>query len=293
MKIDRKNYEIYFIDYLDGTLTEKEKTELQAFLLANPGLAEELEGISGIRLEAPSLVYRKKTLLKKAVTDEYPDYYAIAEAENVLSPEEARQIGNRRQEPEFRERVRTYRRIKVRPDFALTYPRKKELYRKPARTVLFFRISAAAAAVILLFIPFRSIFFQPAGTREKVPETSVMVMKTEPITLQRSFYALQGTRTPQPPGRLTPRTPRPSAGRLAGAAERPEVLLTATVVQEPVLSLPQTLVVPERDVPEIRLHPSAQTWRTSSSFAESKDIVTSFIQAGKYLAGKMKRNDVR
>ncbi|MFK7755752.1 MAG: hypothetical protein AB8B53_02345 [Flavobacteriales bacterium] len=44
MSIDRSNYEIYFIDHLDGSLSEADKKALDLFLEENPDLAAELYG---------------------------------------------------------------------------------------------------------------------------------------------------------------------------------------------------------------------------------------------------------
>ena len=41
--ITQKNYEIYFADYLDGTLGEAETAELKAFLLVHPELSKLIE----------------------------------------------------------------------------------------------------------------------------------------------------------------------------------------------------------------------------------------------------------
>ena len=43
--ITRENYEIYFIDYMDGNLSERERAEVEAFLLVHPDLQEQLDGM--------------------------------------------------------------------------------------------------------------------------------------------------------------------------------------------------------------------------------------------------------
>ena len=94
--ITRKNYEIYFIEYLDGTLSEAKAAELKTFLLLNPDLSALLEDTDKAKLKAPVLIYRKKNVLKKTEIQECPDYYAIATAETVLTPEENQQLGKRK-----------------------------------------------------------------------------------------------------------------------------------------------------------------------------------------------------
>lgn len=289
MKIDRKNYEIYAIDYLDGTLPEKEKAEMHAFLLVNPDLAEKLEDISRIHLDAPVLTYKKKNLLKKTETEACPDYYAIAEAEAVLSPEEIQKLGSQRLHPDFQQLVNTYRRTKLRPETAPVYPRKKELYRKPVYAGLFFRISATAA-LVSLFISVGTVFFRTDLPDKKVTQTSMIFTPTEPIIPKTSFSVSLPVSTPKLPDKLSPRNILPLY-KTNAVPERPTVLLALSVIEEPILSLPQTLTIPKQSASEVTLYPSAQNWKPSSSFTESKNIVTSFIHAGKYLASKMKRND--
>lgn len=41
--INKDNYEAYFLDYLEGNLSEKDKKELELFLIENPKLGEELK----------------------------------------------------------------------------------------------------------------------------------------------------------------------------------------------------------------------------------------------------------
>ena len=43
--ITRENYEVYFIDYMDGNLSERERAEVEAFLLVHPDLQEQLDGM--------------------------------------------------------------------------------------------------------------------------------------------------------------------------------------------------------------------------------------------------------
>ncbi|MCZ4408766.1 hypothetical protein O3Q51_08105 [Cryomorphaceae bacterium 1068] len=53
-KITRHNYEAFFLDYLEGNLSEELNTELQAFLSQNPDLASELEEFENVSLEPES-----------------------------------------------------------------------------------------------------------------------------------------------------------------------------------------------------------------------------------------------
>ncbi|MFR7809485.1 MAG: hypothetical protein ACLU4N_09485 [Butyricimonas faecihominis] len=43
--ITRENYEIYFMEYMDGNLSAREQAEVEAFLLVHPDLRELLDGM--------------------------------------------------------------------------------------------------------------------------------------------------------------------------------------------------------------------------------------------------------
>jgi hypothetical protein len=50
--LTRNNYEIWFVDYLDGKLGNEQLDTLLDFLEQNPDLKQELLGVSDFRLEA-------------------------------------------------------------------------------------------------------------------------------------------------------------------------------------------------------------------------------------------------
>ena len=92
MNINRNNYEKYFIDYLEGTLSKDDIHDLRVFLLFNQDLAELLDDIAKIKLTAPSVRYTRKENLKKDELHACKDYYAIAIAENSLSTQDISDI---------------------------------------------------------------------------------------------------------------------------------------------------------------------------------------------------------
>ncbi len=92
MKINRNNYEIFFIDYFEGTLNESQVAELFLFLEQNYDLKEEFESFENISLKADaSIKFDNKENLKKLVIiavdsineSNYQEYF-IAYLENDL-----------------------------------------------------------------------------------------------------------------------------------------------------------------------------------------------------------------
>ncbi len=95
MNINRQNYESWFLDYHEGTLTAAQAEELFAFLDQHPELRGEFESFEMIQLDAeeefPS--FDKSTLLKTTGIDATNlDEWLISEMEGRLSEEELNQL---------------------------------------------------------------------------------------------------------------------------------------------------------------------------------------------------------
>jgi hypothetical protein len=67
MRIIRDNYEVYFIDFIDGNLDASLQEEMRLFLVANPDLAEEMDGLDGFSFNAESHSGINKSDLYKSV----------------------------------------------------------------------------------------------------------------------------------------------------------------------------------------------------------------------------------
>ena len=65
MKINRQNYESYFLDYIEGNLQPVDVAEVILFAEKNPDLAEELNGLEQVRFEPTSEGFVRKVDLKK------------------------------------------------------------------------------------------------------------------------------------------------------------------------------------------------------------------------------------
>jgi hypothetical protein len=88
MQIDRSNYEIWFIDWLDGNLNSLQVQHLKQFLNENPGLREEFNDLTPLNLVPFSTSFRNKEHLKKSPSDILPsqfEYLCTAFVENDLS----------------------------------------------------------------------------------------------------------------------------------------------------------------------------------------------------------------
>lgn len=288
--ITRKNYEIYFIEYLDGTISEAKAAELKTFLLLNPDLSALLEDTDKAKLKAPVLIYRKKNLLKKNELQECPDYYAIAAAETVLTPEENQQLGKRKSDQNFQKRVNTYRQLKVKPDKNIRFEKKKALYHKPAYGKLIIRISAAAA-VVMLIISMGRFLIQPRPDQNAVLPMAGNTVKIEPAEIIRNTSAPLPVKTIVLPVRLIPISPSAYQQKeTVNPVSLSPSLLTSVNINELQSEETQTPQTPVLGSSEIVLNESAQEWKASSTNFETRNIITSVISTGRNLAERTNKN---
>ena len=147
--ITRENYEIYFMDYMDGNLSARERAEVEAFLLVHPDLRELLDGMNEVWLEVPVEGFDKKEEIKRTVREREIEYYAIATAEGVITGEEQTWVDGNVDKDVFEREVEMYAKVKVKPDPICRFEGKVGVYRKSG-AVLFVKRYAAIAAVVAL-----------------------------------------------------------------------------------------------------------------------------------------------
>ena len=90
--VSKENYEIWMMDYLDGTLSDTDEATLLQFLEENPQLKEELNGLDNTILKPTETSFNLKSNLLKTPAQEYemdyPEYVAVKELEEELSADE-------------------------------------------------------------------------------------------------------------------------------------------------------------------------------------------------------------
>ncbi len=164
-KIGRHNYEAYFLDYIEGTLSEAERMEMQKFLIANPDLKEELDTFEMVELssEASSPIYFGKEDLKREANTALleSDYLMIAEVEGVNTKEEKQRLSEIIKEDQSKlSDLAIYHKTKLKDSNAIVFQEKEALKRKSVIYLNFKKVisySSAAAAIIFGFIYFNQI----------------------------------------------------------------------------------------------------------------------------------------
>ena len=133
MKISRDNYEEFFLGYLDGRLTDAEILAMEDFLLLNPDLRRELEGLEDAVLvprdvHYPFIDILRKTDLSLPVVDENFDDFCAVWMEGDLTPDQIDGLDRYlRQNPAKKADRELYARIRLSPDPSVTFPGKQKL----------------------------------------------------------------------------------------------------------------------------------------------------------------------
>jgi len=155
MKINRDNYEIYFIDYLDGNLSLEEIDLLLDFMNENPDLKEELKGLEQIKIESREEKIPSFNHLKRNDFD-HPEIFeetCIRAIENELNQHEKllfekHLTTNKLHQKEFE----LFRATISEPDPFTVFEKKEQLKKKGRKLVPFYWYSAAAVVLLGLFL---------------------------------------------------------------------------------------------------------------------------------------------
>ncbi|MFA6126441.1 MAG: hypothetical protein WC699_03965 [Bacteroidales bacterium] len=153
--LTRHNYEIWFLDYLDGQLSNEQLETFLDFLEQNPDLKAELQGVGGVSLlSAGESFDRKESLLKSS--EDIPgiasiDQLCIARMENDLSEKEANQFDARLStEPALEKEYAAFLQTRLNPADMIVFPYKNELRKKTVVFAPWLITAISAAAIIML-----------------------------------------------------------------------------------------------------------------------------------------------
>jgi len=163
MKINRKNYESYFLDYFENSLLPEQVAELMVFLEENPDLKEEFESFDSIALSPDdSITFNKKKLLAKS---EYKptahidawnyEEKMVAHLEGDLTDTQTTELKEFLEiNPNARLELNLFKKTRLMPAL-IQYPEKKALKKKGMfvlySTQIRYAVISAAAIILLLF----------------------------------------------------------------------------------------------------------------------------------------------
>jgi hypothetical protein len=156
MKIDRSNYEIWLIDWLDGNLSDLQVEQVLKFLYQNPDLQKDFEDLSSFTLSPSEKSFTGKSLLKKTtleLSEKQFEFLCVASMENDLNPgqeAELKEIIDLNSEK--RKTFEFIQKMKLVPE-DIRYEHKYQLVKKTlAQRVVKFSIIGLSAAATIAFL---------------------------------------------------------------------------------------------------------------------------------------------
>lgn len=150
-KINRHNYEVFFIDYFDNELTKQETISLLEFLELHTDLKEEFESFENMTLESTKVVLEDKPSLKKHIDESNIEHYIIAALEHELTPEDQKEYTAFIAENSlYATTIERYKRT-ILPKESIIFSNKSDLKQKN-KVLMLWPYVTAIAAVLLLFI---------------------------------------------------------------------------------------------------------------------------------------------
>jgi hypothetical protein len=205
MQIDRSNYEVWIIDWLDGNLNDIEVDQLHLFLSNNPDLKEELDELNSFRLNPDEQSFPYKNHLVKTAANlpkSQFEYLCIAYLEDDLSSDQqAELLESIEQDPEKKISFESIQKIKLSP-VALTYKHKNRLLKRTvAQKVI--RLSliglSMAAALALIYLNY---FLTPRTLPDNNNNTSQNIVTDNTVKKQTDLFASGKAITKTPPIQL-------------------------------------------------------------------------------------------
>jgi hypothetical protein len=205
MLINRSNYEVYFVDFLDGALGQSETAELHRFLKQNPDLAHELNSLQNIQLKPNHDHFAQKQDLKKSeslngVTN-YFDYLCISYLENNLTNQEKNDLDsmivlNQSNNQTFN----LYQKLKLKQNNSLIYKDKYSLKRINIFNLTYsnVRLVASIAAAVAVIFATSTLFVTPLMNNQlQVAEVASNEVNNPPSKTETKAIIEQYVETPQ------------------------------------------------------------------------------------------------
>ncbi|WP_010662263.1 hypothetical protein [Marinilabilia salmonicolor] len=191
MKISRENYEIWFIDYLDGKLDSKARTALDDFLQANPDLEKELKGFEEVKLSSAVPQYSSTASLYKNESDlmavSRPDYLLIKQMEQGLSGEEESELSEEiRCDGSLIKRGLEFQQTKLLAE-AIPYFKKGALLQ---RSVVFRYMTARVAAAVIVVAVFLTVWNSDSFFSFQKQEVALQKLSSRPAIFEEQDFSV-------------------------------------------------------------------------------------------------------
>ena len=288
MTINKKNFEAYLLDYLEGNLDPLLTADLMAFLAENPEFEKYIPDYDCSLSLSGAQLYTQKDQLKKEIAD-LPeitpgnfDEFCIASCENLLDERNFTRLSEYISlHPERQRDLDLYRKAKLQPDTALRYSGKNRLKKNTgivAWRYLYYAVGIAASVILLFLLVFR----KPAGpvytetfpvnsgqSEYAAPPPEALPMPSN--TKQNTLPAPAVERHRESPAKLNPASSKAEGSPLTGF-EGPVLKNLEPVSVHQLFSSVQPPPVAQHLVPVNRIiqNPEPPRYYPSDSFADTR-----------------------
>jgi len=169
MKIDRHNYEEYFLLYIDNELNVDQKKQVELFIKENPDLEEELVILQQSKLVPDNTtVFQEKNLLMKEENNSFINInnyeeWLVLYVDNELNTEEKKIVEKfAAAHPHVQTELGLFQQTKLGTENEFSFPNKELLYKREEKVKVistsWWRIAAAAILIIAAGITMYSVF---------------------------------------------------------------------------------------------------------------------------------------
>ncbi len=153
-KINRNNYEEYFLLYIDEELSAQQKKEVELFIQSNPDLIGEFEMLQQTKLHFTeinsfdkTILYKKKTAIDLSNAEEF----FLLQIDNELNKDQQFELNEfLQQHPEIRKQLAELKQT-ILPQEKIEFKNKRLLYKKEKNEKVFYldwmKIAVAAALI--------------------------------------------------------------------------------------------------------------------------------------------------
>ena len=152
MKINKNNYEAFFLDYHEGNLSAEQTAELMLFLEKHPGLKEEFYSFENISLEnIEEIKFDGKEQLKQNANEMLFSSYV----DRSLSAKQEKELfALLETNPSLKKDFELFQKTKLSPDFSIVFENKQSLKRKERTGIIIplYRYVAVAASITLIVV---------------------------------------------------------------------------------------------------------------------------------------------
>jgi hypothetical protein len=175
--INKNNYEVFFLDHIEGRLDATQTAALMLFLEAHPELKEELEGLEMVSLEPDNQIsFKAKDSLKKPllvvvgkINEHNYEEFFVAGAEGDLNDSDMLALNSfLEKNPGLVKDYETIRQCRLQPDKKVVFANKallkKSIFVPFLTQRIYYGVAIAASLTLLIGL---AILFEPGAERHE------------------------------------------------------------------------------------------------------------------------------